>query len=215
MKSVKGDVWLAIVVIVGAAIYLYMDLQLPEVRLSDPLGPKAFPALVGVGLIASALLLLLEGRARTRHAVRQPQPARSAASQPAAQQASPHAAPAVARATGPNGAMGASGAINVSDAIDASEATGTAAEAAAAQPAHKRPALVLIGMVLWTALYYFAFERVGYLIATAAFLLGLLSYFNRKRVKTNLAIAVVATTVIYLLFSQLLDVPMPRGILPF
>jgi len=68
MKSVKGDVWLAIVVIVGAAIYLYLDLQLPEVRLSDPLGPKAFPALVGVGLISSALLLLFEGHSKARHA---------------------------------------------------------------------------------------------------------------------------------------------------
>jgi len=58
MKSLKGDAQLAIGVIVLAAVYLYMDMRLPEVRLSDPLGPKAFPALVGVGLIASALLLL-------------------------------------------------------------------------------------------------------------------------------------------------------------
>ncbi len=66
MKSIKGDVWLAFCVIALAAVYLYMDMRLPEVRLSDPLGPKAFPALVGVGLIASALVLLLEGRCKAR-----------------------------------------------------------------------------------------------------------------------------------------------------
>jgi putative tricarboxylic transport membrane protein len=165
MKSVKGDVWLAIVVIVGAAIYLVMDLQLPEVRLSDPLGPKAFPALVGVGLISSALLLLFETRSKARHAT------------------------------------------------DAARETRPAATADEQQPKHSP--FVLIGMVMWTIAYYFAFDRAGYLIATSVFLLGLLSYFNRKRIKTNVAIALGVTVVFDLLFSQLLGVPMPRGILPF
>src|ERR1700743_3157554 len=68
MKSIRSDVWLAFCVMALAAVYLYMDMRLPEVRLSDPLGPKAFPALVGVGLISSALLLLFEGHRKARHA---------------------------------------------------------------------------------------------------------------------------------------------------
>jgi putative tricarboxylic transport membrane protein len=51
---------LAVTVFVVAAIYLYVDAGLPTARIGDPLGPKAFPALVGGGLILSALLLLLE-----------------------------------------------------------------------------------------------------------------------------------------------------------
>lgn len=173
MKSIKGDVWLAFGVIALAAVYLYMDMRLPEVRLSDPLGPKAFPALVGVGLIASALVLLLEGRSKARLTVTPPMSAK------------PVAEPAVK------------------------------AFSADATPESKSHAVILIAMVAWTALYYFTFERVGYLLATSVFLFGLLTYFNRKRLKTNLAIALGVTVVFDLLFSQLLGVPMPTGFLPF
>jgi putative tricarboxylic transport membrane protein len=173
MKGIKGDVWLAFGVIALAAVYLYMDMRLPEVRLSDPLGPKAFPALVGVGLIASALVLLLEGRSKARLTVTPPMSAK------------PVAEPAVK------------------------------AFSADATPESKSHAVILIAMVAWTALYYFTFERAGYLLATSVFLFGLLTYFNRKRLKTNLAIALGVTVVFDLLFSQLLGVPMPTGFLPF
>jgi putative tricarboxylic transport membrane protein len=173
MKSIKGDVWLAFCVIALAAVYLYMDMRLPEVRLSDPLGPKAFPALVGVGLIASALVLLLEGRNRNRSHAHTDTPAKPVA--------------------------------------------GAAAEVPHADEAHesKNHPLILIGMVAWTALYYLAFEPAGYLFATSVFLFGLLIYFNRNRLKTNLAIALGVTVFFDLLFSQLLGVPMPTGFLPF
>jgi putative tricarboxylic transport membrane protein len=173
MKSIKGDAWLAFCVIALAAVYLYMDMRLPEVRLSDPLGPKAFPALVGVGLIASALVLLLEGRSRARSHAHESAPAKPAA-EPVLE--APHA--------------------------DAAHQS-------------KTQAVILIAMTAWTALYYLAFERAGYLITTSVFLLGLLLYFNRNRIKTNLAIALGVTVVFDLLFSQLLGVPMPTGFLPF
>src|SRR5262245_30739445 len=60
MKALRADAMLAAIVIVVAAIYLIMDSQLPSARIGDPLGPKAFPALVGGGLVLSALLLLFE-----------------------------------------------------------------------------------------------------------------------------------------------------------
>jgi putative tricarboxylic transport membrane protein len=173
MKSIKGDVWLALCVMTLASAYLYMDMRLPEVRLSDPLGPKAFPALVGVGLIASALMLLLEGHNRNRAHVHADSPAKAA--------------------------------------------TAPAAEAPLVESLHqsKRHPLILIAMVAWTALYYLAFERAGYLLATSVFLFGLLTCFHRKRLKTNLAIALGVTVFFDLLFSQLLGVPMPTGFLPF
>jgi putative tricarboxylic transport membrane protein len=178
MKSIKGDAWLAFCVIALAAVYLYMDMRLPEIRLSDPLGPKAFPALVAVGLIASALVLLFEGRNRNRlhaHIDARPKPA-----------------------PGP--------------AADVLPADGTQAEEVHESKHHP---LILIAMVAWTAFYYLAFERAGYLLATSVFLFGLLMYFNRNRLKTNLAIALGVTVFFDLLFSQLLGVPMPTGFLPF
>jgi putative tricarboxylic transport membrane protein len=172
MKSIRGDVWLAFCVIVLAAVYLYMDMRLPEVRLSDPLGPKAFPALVGVGLIASALVLLLEGRSKTR--------------------------------------------LHAHESVPAKSPLEPVAEAPHADAAHvKSQPLILIAMTAWTVLYYLAFERAGYLLATSVFLFGTLLYFNRNRLKTNLAIALGVTVIFDLLFSQLLGVPLPTGFLPF
>jgi putative tricarboxylic transport membrane protein len=60
MKALRADAMLAAIVMVVAAIYLVMDAHLPTARIGDPLGPKAFPSLVGGGLILSALLLLFE-----------------------------------------------------------------------------------------------------------------------------------------------------------
>ena len=161
MKSIKGDLALAACVIVVAAGYLMLDLRLPEVRLSDPLGPRAFPALVGVGLIASALLLLLETRGKRR--------------------------------TRPN--------------------TEARKAAAHVEPAPKVQPRVLVAMVLWALVYYTCFEPVGYLISTSVFLFGLLSYFNRGRHRVNVAVAIGVALVFDLVFSQLLGVPMPTGLL--
>jgi putative tricarboxylic transport membrane protein len=162
MRTLRADTLLAVVVIVVAALYLYLDARLPTARIGDPLGPKAFPALVGGGLILAALLLLLETWKKRR-------------------------------------------------------TVGSAAVAprpAAEKTDDRHVALLLAGMVAWTALYYFWFERLGYLIATPLFILGLLSYFNRRRHATNVAVAAGFTIVVYLLFSTLLGVPLPSGPLP-
>jgi putative tricarboxylic transport membrane protein len=222
MKSVKGDVWLAIVVIVGAAIYLYLDLQLPEVRLSDPLGPKAFPALVGVGLISSALLLLFEGHSKARHAAHTEAPEIGKETGADGQQPET-AAPSVALEAQADASAAlrepAPRTVAAKATAPATDREHTDPHAGAANTDNENPKkvphYVLIGMLLWTVAYYFCFDRAGYLLATTVFLLGLLSYFNRKRHKTNIAVAIGVAVVLDLLFSQLLSVPMPRGILPF
>src|SRR5262249_5608221 len=97
----------------------------------------------------------------------------------------------------------------------AERAAARAAEpAAAARPhprEHARPG-VLIGMLVWTVLYYLAFEPVGYLVSTVVFLLGLLTVFNRGHHLTNLAVALGFTAVAYTIFDRFLAVPMPEGI---
>ncbi len=157
MSAHRADAALAAVAIVGAGAYLLLDWNLPSARIGDPLGPRAFPALIGGGLVLSGLLLFLETWKKRRLAASPVEP-RSAE--------------------------------------------------------QKHVPLLLAAMVAWTALYYLSFDRLGYLIATPLFILGLLSYFNRRRHVANLAVAAGFTIVVYLLFSTLLGVPLPAGPLP-
>jgi putative tricarboxylic transport membrane protein len=154
-----GDVLLGISVIIGAAIYLYADANLPVLQNGGPMGPQAFPALIGVGLLLSGLLLLGETWRRRRVA--------------------------------------------------------PAAAAIPADPIERRSRRILLAMTVWTALYYFAFERVGYLVATVVYMFALLAFFNRGRWWMNAACAAGFTLVAYLLFTSFLQVALPRGILDF
>ena len=46
--------------IVLAAVYFYATAQIPSLEIGDPLGPTAFPRLLGVGLLITAGFLLVE-----------------------------------------------------------------------------------------------------------------------------------------------------------
>lgn len=46
--------------VIVAAIYFYATTLIPSLEIGDPLGPKAFPRLLGVALLMSAGLLALE-----------------------------------------------------------------------------------------------------------------------------------------------------------
>jgi len=47
-------------VIVFAGLYLWATAQIPSLEIGDPLGPKAFPRLLGIGLLLTAGLLFVE-----------------------------------------------------------------------------------------------------------------------------------------------------------
>ncbi len=189
MNTKKPDVWLALCVIAGALVYLYSDLHMPVMRSGDPLGPRAFPALIGGGLLFAGALLLVETyrKARAEAAVRLRTQAAARAPSEAATRAPSQAA--------------------------------TLAPSAAAPRSHddirkgRHQTVVLLAMVVWTALYYTAFEPVGYLVSTAVFLGGLLSYFHRGHYRTNLLVALGFVVIVDLVFSRLLNVPLPAGIL--
>lgn len=66
MKTIKPEFWLAICVIAGALVYLYADFQMPVTRMGDSLGPRAFPALVGGGLLIAGVLLLIEAFSKNK-----------------------------------------------------------------------------------------------------------------------------------------------------
>ena len=172
MNTKKPDVWLALCVIAGALVYLYSDLRMPVMRSGDPLGPRAFPALIGAGLLFAGALLLVETYRKGR---------------------------AEAAARGPESAPR----------VQTEAAPRTHAEVRKS----RHQTVVLLAMVVWTALYYTAFEPVGYLVSTAVFLGGLLSYFHRGHYRTNLLVVLGFVVIVDLVFSRLLNVPLPAGIL--
>lgn len=47
-------------IIVFAGLYLFATSQIPSLEIGDPLGPKAFPRLLGAGLLITAVMLLME-----------------------------------------------------------------------------------------------------------------------------------------------------------
>jgi len=73
--------------------------------------------------------------------------------------------------------------------------------------------LLLGGMVAWTAVYYAAFEPVGYVVSTLVYLFGLLCVFQKGRWVLNVIYAGAFTAAVYLVFGHLLHVVLPAGIL--
>lgn len=47
-------------ILVVAGVYFYATEQLPSLEIGDPLGPKAFPRLLGIALVVTAFVLLFE-----------------------------------------------------------------------------------------------------------------------------------------------------------
>lgn len=67
--------------------------------------------------------------------------------------------------------------------------------------------------LLGLAVYVVAFERLGFLLATALVLAGLLVVFGERRPPVVVAVAVAATGATYALFALWLKVPLPKGLL--
>ena len=143
--------------IVVAAIYFYATTLIPSLEIGDPLGPKAFPRLIGAALLFGAAMLALEmWRERSKAPVK---------------------------------------------------GTGSAAF----DPAVVK---VLAVVVVWIGLYFATLESVGYVLATFAFLLPLMAWFNRGKWLVNALSAAAFSAMTYWLFVAL-DVRLPKGVLPF
>lgn len=140
-----------------AGAYFYATEQLPSLEIGDPLGPKAFPRLLGVGLVIAAIVLLLE-ILRARKA---------------------------------------------------------APKAKVADPQARGATLVVGAVALWTLLYFVLFERLGYILSTSIYLLVLTGYFNRGKTVANVTTSILFSVISYLMFTKLLGVNLPPGILPF
>ena len=140
-----------------AAIYFYATTLIPTLEIGDPLGPKAFPRLLGVFLLIGAGLLFLEMWKDRKAGVPRTPPA---------------------------------------DKPDL------------------RHLGILAAVTAWTLVYYLVFEKAGYVLATAVYLIALMAWFNRGRWIANVVSAVLFSIGSYVMFLKL-DVRLPAGVLAF
>ncbi len=139
-----------------AGVYFWATAQIPSLELGDPLGPKAFPRMLGAGMLIAAVMLLLEILRNRKKAMAAP----------------PAAAP------------------------------------------WERHQWVMPAVAGWTALYVLVFEPLGYMLATAIYLLALTAYFNRGRWMMNVLTSVLFSVGSYFSFTLILGVTLARGIIP-
>lgn len=96
----------------------------------------------------------------------------------------------------------------------------TATEAVAAEPEGQRlgrtgnPAYEIGLFIGSMCAYTFAFERLGFVLATAAYIFGVTWYLGYKRHIVNAVVSVVVPLVLYFSISTGLGVALPTGLLP-
>lgn len=148
--------------LVLAGVYFWATAQIPSLELGDPLGPKAFPRMLGVGLLLGAAMLLVEIMRNT----------------------------AKARLSAEQGIK-------------------------STEPKWDRHHWLVVAIAVWTAIYIVIFEPLGFIISTMVYLLALTAYFNRGRWLMNVLTSVLFAAISYFMFTKLLGVNLPPGVLPF
>jgi putative tricarboxylic transport membrane protein len=138
-----------------AVAYMYGATFIPTLEIGDPLGPKAFPWLLGVALLISAGMLAFEMWRNVAKNRPQTDPA----------------------------------------------------------PFELGVIVVLAAVSVWTGLYYLVFVPLGFIVATAIYLLPLMAYFHPRKWITNTVTSILFSIGTYWLFLKL-EVALPKGILP-
>lgn len=73
---------------------------------------------------------------------------------------------------------------------------------------------VVPATVAATALYFFLFEPLGFVISSSAYLLAMTMVFNPGKIVTNMLVSLLVPITCYLIFNNLLGVQLAPGILP-
>ncbi len=82
-------------------------------------------------------------------------------------------------------------------------------------PEDRRHYLVVGAVVVWTGIYFAAFEWLGYAITTAIYLYALMAFFNPGKWKTNALTSALFSFGSYLVFTRLFGTQLATGVLPF
>lgn len=74
---------------------------------------------------------------------------------------------------------------------------------------------LVAAIIALTLLYFAVFQWLGYALATAAYLLALMGYFNRGRWTSNVLTSGLFSFGSYLLFTKVFGAQLASGLLPF
>jgi len=67
----------------------------------------------------------------------------------------------------------------------------------------------------WMLLMFLFLEVIGFAIIISVYLFGLMAFFNRDKWKTNAIISVTFSLTFYFVFTEVIGVPLSRGLLAF
>ncbi|OWZ83750.1 tripartite tricarboxylate transporter TctB family protein [Natranaerobius trueperi] len=80
-------------------------------------------------------------------------------------------------------------------------------------PFKNTPLIKMIPILLSFILYLYVVSELGFFVTTWIFLSALLIFLDKTKITQRLLVGTGLTIVMYLLFSWVLNVPLPRGIL--
>jgi len=66
-------------------------------------------------------------------------------------------------------------------------------------------------VTVWTGIYFWVFDKLGFIVSTTLYLLALMAWFNRGKWLANVLTAVLFSVLAYIMFVKL-DVNLPRGV---
>lgn len=162
--SARQALTVAAVALLVGMLYLYGITFIRTLPLGDPLGPKVFPIMLGIGMLLAGALLAFEAWRKVT-----PKPSRM---------------------------------------VTASAKAGTAPDTGGIS-------LTVVGVTIWTALYFWSFEPLGYIVSSTLYLFPLAYVFNGRKFLANGLTALLFSLISYLMFTKLLGVRLPSGLLPF
>lgn len=79
----------------------------------------------------------------------------------------------------------------------------------------KRVAMTIGKSTVIFIVYTLIFEHLGYILSTIVLLMGLLSILNKGKMKQNIIISIAFSAIAYYVFSKLLAISLPPGIINF
>lgn len=205
MTAHRTDLITGGAIAVIGAVYYIATFSIQET--ANIVTPRTFPAIVGIGLIV--LGLFLAGQAVVRHR------------KDSLAEAGPGSAGSAESAGAGSGSVGSSGSTDVTT---ASDGEGAAASAKDSEPAGGASGIVLeappepkVRKVVFQFALFFVYLAilipVGFLLSTAAFLMGLTSIYVPEKWIRNLIFSVLFSVVVYAAFVYGLAVYLPVGIL--
>jgi putative tricarboxylic transport membrane protein len=99
--------------------------------------------------------------------------------------------------------------------IEITRAKGQAHEKKEEPKEERSSPFLLGGTACLTLIYIMVFEPLGFLLSSTLYLFILMTYFNRKKWWSNVITSVMFPVAIHILFTKVLGVILPKGLLYF